>query len=147
MSLLLLFRSGVSAPTGTAEWEQAPASWAATAAESYTATASWVQPAASWQASESDLLTSTASWEQAPASWAATATTAVEPPVVRFPLRVRPQRFTESAFVQPAASWRAEMQHEVQAVAGFGQSQSWQADMDHDPRRVREDELLLVGAL
>lgn len=115
--------------TATASWAQDAASWSASAAQSLDATASFVQAAASWDAlADSADNSFTGSWLQAAASWDAVADTPLPTGgqvghlrALRFdtPLRRRPPR-TEvdhlpehigsvAVFVQPAASWHAEM--------------------------------------
>lgn len=157
MSLLLLLRSrqevGV---TATAEWVQAPASWAATASETITGTAAFSQAPAAWSATVSEQIGATASWVQAPASWIASESDLVN----------STGEWTQSN------SWAAELSQvlqqggggfagrrpmpfrpapEIQLVtvrASFVQQPAqWSADMDVDRMPADIEDLVLAGVL
>jgi hypothetical protein len=139
MGLLKFLRgsSGGAPPpvSATATWEQAAASWDATASERFTSTAAFVQAAATWDAAALERLASTAEWVQAPAQWSATAVSAEdvtaegswtqaaatwaglastsvvpsERPRIGLPVRVRFHVNSIGSWEQPPASWAAEM--------------------------------------
>lgn len=105
----------------TATWEQAPATWDATVAESFNSTASFVQEAASWAGVTTEEFPASATWIQAAATWDAN---------VSFPEPVT----GTATWVQAAASWQANItgpQRDEGIVALFRDRQL------HPPRKFR----------
>ena len=98
----------------TATFVQSAATWAASAAEEFATSATFAQEPATWSATASQVFTGTGAWEQT-ASWAAVADTTVPraphgAALVTGPARPYVTRTSMAAtFVQPAASWRADM--------------------------------------
>jgi hypothetical protein len=110
--------------TSTASFVQAAATWAATDAEVIDSTGAWVQAAATWHALAASADNSfTGAWTQTAATWDATADTPLPtggtggkfgPRVIQRRAGREPEPIPEpvamyAAFVQPPASWRAEM--------------------------------------
>ncbi|HKR49467.1 MAG TPA: hypothetical protein VJT72_07780 [Pseudonocardiaceae bacterium] len=130
---VLLALQEAPAVTGTATFEQAAASWAATASERFTSTAAFVQAAATWDAAALERLTATASWVQTQ-SWDATAQ--VANPVSASATWEQTQsweanaaeKFTSTAsFAQAAAAWDTQATESIPSTATWSQDASWAA--------------------
>jgi hypothetical protein len=115
MSLLLLFRGEAAAGgvTATATWDQAAATWSATAKETIPGTATWEQTA-TWEATAKEAIPGTATWSQ-DASWAATGQSVVD--------------VTATATWEQTAVWDATGQvlQDITGTATWEQSASWSA--------------------
>jgi hypothetical protein len=113
MSVLVALQPAGGAFTSTATWDQAPATWAATATESFLSTATYVQAAATWQATASEAYPSSATWLQAAATWSAVANEAFA---------------ATGSFVQAAAAWNAIATETLASTATWLQAAaSWDA--------------------
>ena len=111
MSVLVALQSAGN--TSTATWAQAPASWAASAAEEFAATTTWAQTAATWQATASEAYPSSATWVQASATWNAIATEAFS---------------ATASFAQATAAWSAAASEDFASSATWTQATAaWSA--------------------
>jgi hypothetical protein len=115
MSLLLLFRGEAAAGgvTATATWDQAAASWSATAKETISGTATWTQ-SASWAATAKEAVRGTGTWNQT-ATWNAEGQSLLDA--------------TGTATWEQSATWNAPGQviQDVTGTATWEQSASWSA--------------------
>ena len=118
MSVLVALQVGGAEFTSTATWEQAPASWAATATETFAASATFDQVAASWSSTATESFDTTATFLQAAATWDGVASEAFS---------------ATASFVQAAAAWDANAAEAFVASATWDQTASWTTDATNTP--------------